>query len=240
MIASFHLARYPAGAAPGEMIRSVTQRRALGRVPGLRFARLLGTGRRSSTGWGADLRRWALFAAWDSEADLDRFLHDSAVARRWAARADEVWSVRLEPLGAHGAWAGRPLGRDWMAAAMAAPVRVDVDPGPVAVLTRAAVRPRHWLRFHRASAGLAPQLDGQPGLMARIGVGELPVGRLATMSFWTSGAELDRFVRGQATHRDIVRRTRTEGWYREELFARFRPYGSSGSWDGTDPLMPPA
>ena len=235
MIASFHLARYPAHAAPREMVRSLTQRLSFGRVRGLRFARVLGTGVGSSTGWGADLRRWAVFAAWDSESALDRFLAASSVARHWE-RADEVWSVRLEPLGAHGAWAGRPLGREWMAAAMAAPVKVDVAPGPVAVLTRAAVRPRHWARFHRAAARLDPQLDGQPGLLARIGVGELPVGRLATMSFWTSGADLDTFVRAQATHRDIVRRTAAEGWYSEELFARFRPYGSWGSWDGVDPL----
>lgn len=230
-VASFHLARCPASAAPREMVRSLTQRRALARVPGLRFARMLGTGKGLSTGWGADLRRWALFASWESEPDLDRFLAESPVARHWE-RADEVWSVRLEHLGAHGAWAGQPLGREWMDAAMAGPVLVDADPGPVAVLTRAAVRPRHWVRFHRAANQLAPQLDDQPGLVARVGVGELPVGRLATLSFWTSGAELDRFVRGQETHRDIVRRTVAEGWYSEELFARFRPYSATGTWDG--------
>lgn len=73
-VASFHLTSVSPLAAPLALARLGLDRPFLARVPGLRFWRVLGTGRGSDTGPGADLRRTALFAVWESDADLDRFL----------------------------------------------------------------------------------------------------------------------------------------------------------------------
>jgi hypothetical protein len=225
-IASFHLQRERSAARA--LGRLGTDRLRLRSVPGLRFWRLLGTGRGSDTGPGADLHRTALFAVWADEADLDAFLATPSLTARTAA-AEESYVVRLRGLGGQGSWRGVPVLDE-----------IDADdssePGPVAVLTRADVRLRHWRTFAHAGRPVSEELGAAPGLLRVAGVGEAPIGRQATFSLWHSAADVAHFAYRMPHHVEVVRRTRAEGWYGEELFARFRPYASQGTWDGADPL----
>lgn len=233
-LASFHLSRYPARHAVSAMADLVARRRALEATPGLRFARRLGTGRGSAMGLGADLRRWATFAVWDDEDALDAFLLSSPLAARWAQHAEETWTVRLVPLSAHGSWGGVAV---LAGVAGRAPTSAGAGPDePVAVLTRARIPVRHWPAFYRAVPPVDDHLRRSPGLLAALGIGEAPVGLQATFSLWRSVADMEAFAYGGSPHEEVVRRTRRHGWFGEEMFARFRPYRSAGTWDGVDPL----
>ena len=219
VVASFTLARYPVRRVPGVL----AARRRVRATPGLRFVRLLGTGRGAAMGLGGDLRRWATFAVWDDEAALDASLRDGDPA----PGATEAWTVRLAPLGARGAWGGhRPL-----------PAERGSTGGPVAVLTRARLRVRSWPAFYRSVAPVEAALHAAPGVLAVVGVGEAPVGLQATFSLWRSTADVEAFAAAPGPHRDVARRARAEGWFAEDLFARFRPYASTGTWGGRDPLL---
>ena len=208
------------------LARLGTDRFRLPRVDGLAFWRLLGTGHGDTTGRGADLSRTALFAVWDDESDLDAFLGESTIARRWHD-VEEAWHVRLRGLGGHGTWKGvDPLDG----------LQVGAADGPVAIITRANVRRRSWKAFDAASQTVDAELRTAPGLIDVVGIGEAPIGSLATFSLWESLATARAFAYSMPDHVEVVRRTRAEDWYAEEMFARFEPYGSTGSWNGFDPL----
>ena len=77
------------------------------RRPGVRFAKLLGTGDgRTFTARDADPRRWGLLASWADRASARAF-ESSATVARWAGLAEETWRVELRPLAARGRWSGQ-------------------------------------------------------------------------------------------------------------------------------------
>jgi hypothetical protein len=227
-VASFHLVRERPGRSLMAVARLGLDRPGLRRTDGLVFWRLLGTGRGSDTGPGADLRRTALFAVWRDRYALDAF--EDRMSARWS-RAEESYHVRLAGIRSRGSWRGF----DPVNEIEAAPA--EAVEGPVAVLTRAVVRTRHWRRFAAAGPSVSAELHHAAGLLAVCGIGEAPVGRQATFSMWRSGADALAFARDMPGHRAVVERTRAEGWYTEELFATFSPIGARGSWDGKDPLV---
>jgi hypothetical protein len=222
-LVTLHVWGVPARAVPAALFRMAADPRGLRRTPGVRFVKLLGTGSgRTFTVRDADPRTWALLAVWDGEPD-----GDATVLRRWRALADEEWSVRLRPLSARGRWSRRePFGRP-------APRRWD---GPVAAITRARLTARKAARFWRAVPPVSADLQADPGLRFALGIGEAPIGLQGTFSVWESAGALNGFAYGRAAHAAVVRRTADEGWYAEELFARFGVLSAEGSVAGRDPL----
>ena len=229
-LVTLHLWGLPRRGVPTAILRMATDRPALRRVAGLRFAKLLGTGTgRTFTLRDADPRRWGLLAVWDSEAAADAF-ESGPVVRRWRRTADEQWTARLRPLSAHGRWSRRePFGSP-------RPQRWD---GVVAAITRARLVPRKAVTFWRAVPPVSADLHACSGLRLALGIGEAPLGLQGTFSVWESAAALNAFAFERAPHVEVIRRTGEERWYAEELFARFALLRADGTLDGRDPLTAP-
>ncbi|MBX6383701.1 MAG: spheroidene monooxygenase [Microbispora sp.] len=213
-------------------------RPVLRRTRGLLFWRLLGTGRGTSMTLGADLRRWALLAVWRDERALEEFLARSPIPARWRREAVETWHVRLAPIASRGRWNGVEPFTPVAGGCGGPRARAPAGPagGPVAVLTRASIRPSRLVAFYRSVPAVDRSLRAQDGCLASIGLGEWPLARQATFSLWRDAAAVRAFAYDGRPHREVVERVRAHDWYAEELFARFIPYASAGTWDGADPL----
>jgi hypothetical protein len=197
---TLHVWRVPRRSVGAAMLRLAVGGR---RLRGVRFAKFLGTGTGTSFGPGdADLTRYAAVIVSDHPVPLpgwDRL----AVARA---------SVLLSPLTSRGTWSGQtPFG---------APSDGRHD-GMVLALTRARLRPSRALSFWRAIPPVAREVHAAPGLLARFGIGEAPIGWQGTVSVWRDAADLTRFAYRQPGHRAVIARTPADRWYAEELFARF-------------------
>jgi hypothetical protein len=220
----------PARRVPAAIGRMALDRRSLRAVPGLRFAKLLGTGDgRTFTLRDADPRHWALLTVWDGTADADRFA-GGTVHHRWDAISDERLDVRMQPLASRGSWAGRepfaPVDRAGTS------LRPD---GPIASITRARLRPSRALSFWRAVPPVSADLATVDGLDLAIGIGEAPIGLQGTFSLWRSNAALNDFAHRRPAHAEVIRRTGPERWYAEELFARFTVRSVTGTFAGWAP-----
>ncbi|GIJ31751.1 monooxygenase [Micromonospora sediminimaris] len=211
-LVTLHVWRIAPAAVGRALPRMAVDPRRLRALPGVRFGKLLGTG--TGTGFGpgdADLTRWAALTVWDSPAAAARFA-DSPVARAWSGLARAGVRLDLRPLTSRGEWSGRrPFG---------APAG-GRGTGPVLALTRARLRPTRALTFWRAVPPVAAALHAAPGLLARFGVGEAPLGWQGTVSVWRDPADLVAFAYRHPQHRAAITRTETQRWYAEELFARF-------------------
>ena len=204
--------------------------RDLGRTPGLGFYKLMGSGRGLGFNPLPDWGTYALLAVWNSADAARRFHHESDLIRRYRAHTHEQYTLYLEPLGAKGKWSGQnPFGeRD--------PLRADADGAPLAVLTRATIRPSKLRQFWQYVPTSELQLSQNSGLLFTKGIGEVPLLQMATFSVWRDRKALLEFAYRGKNHQGAIQRTRNIGWYREELFARFRPLRAEGTYDGVDPL----
>ena len=219
----------PTRQIPHAIARMGLDRRSVRRLPGVTFAKLMGTGSgRTFTTRDADPHHWAIVIAWTDSRAAERF-GDSEPARAWSAMSYEHSHFDLRPLSARGTWAGRqPFGD---------PIAHRWD-GPVAALTRARIRPSQWTRFWRAVPPVSLDLDSLAGVEFRLGIGEAPVGLQGTFSVWRDNQALTDFAHRRSPHREAMRRTVETGWYAEELFARFALLSASGRYDGRPVALP--
>ncbi|MGN6353091.1 MAG: spheroidene monooxygenase [Parafilimonas sp.] len=182
----------------------------------IKFFKLMGSGKDGSFDIHPDLNQWALlFTADDPITKAPAFLY-----RYWKFFRCDIRELLLQPIEGHGLWDGKKVFGEL-------PKETMYD-GPIAVLTRATIRLSRLKDFWSnvdAVAGITPSAKG---LIISYGIGEVPWIKQATFSIWENKAAMKNFAYSLQQHKDVIHKTRSENWYSEEMFVRFRVINTIG------------
>lgn len=201
-------------------------RLAMGNVRDIGMWKLCGSG----TGEGftplPNTSVYAILATWPDHDTARRALFGASVFRRYRERASETMTLFLTPTSARGTWAGSE------------PFAVSSDQhGPIAALTRATVKPGVVAKFWGRVPGISAVIGADPNVMFKIGIGEVPMLHQVTFSIWPDQASMARFARKDGPHAQAISAVRSEGWFKEELYARFNVDAVEGTWEGVTPAF---
>lgn len=201
-------------------------RLSLGRVPGIGFWKLLGSG----TGEGftpiPNTGVYAILAVWPDADTAQNQTESAPIYRRYLSRASESWTLFLAPTSSRGQWSGH---------AAFNPQKTS-STGPIAALTRASVRPRKALKFWARVPDISAVIGADPNVAFKIGVGEVPLLHQVTFSIWPDADSMAQFARHDGPHARAIAAVRGGDWFREELYARFNITSERGTWGGLSPL----
>lgn len=227
MIVSLTIVRYPKQNIWKALLAMALHRGYMAAQKGCTFYKLMGSGKNGTFDTKPDWQQWAVLAVWDDRKSFDTFYKTSEVAKWWDKYSAERWTILLSPLQSHGKWDGKePFGNP----------KVEAPAGPIAILTRATIRFNKLKGFWANVDGVANSMASAPGFVASFGIGEAPLYRQATFSVWKSLDDVKGFAYRSREHAEVIKKTREQNWYSEELFARFSIIDTFGSLHGADPL----
>lgn len=205
--------------------------KGMSKIQGLTFYKLMGSGSEvgfsSKPDWGV----YALLCVWENEQCSADFFDHAEIFKRYQAHTSEQWTIFMKPIKAKGLWSG---GTQFNPS-------TDLDEANplIAVITRATIRTSKLIQFWAyVPISQRPIKRGCKGLIYTKGVGEAPLIQMATFSIWENTEALHDFAYNSKEHREAIQKAQKFDWFKEELFVRFQPYRSMGTWGGQDLLAP--
>lgn len=140
----------------------------------------------------------------------------------------KVWTMVLEPIEGHGLWDGKNV--------FGILPKQSTYEGLIAVLTRATIRLSGQKNFWKHVQPVADKMSVAPGFITSVGIGEVPWIKQATFSIWESKQSMKEFAYKMQEHKEVIKKTKEEKWYSEDMFIRFKVVASYGSLHDKSPL----
>ena len=194
----------------------------------------MGSGKNGTFDKAPDLNQWAILSIYNI-TDAEKFknfnieaLYGKFIAIWLKLFRCELYTIYLEPIEGHGYWDKKQ--------AFGTLKSKQEHNGPIAILTRATIRLNRLSYFWRHVAPVAAQMTIAKGFVTSFGIGEIPWIKQATFSIWTSLEDMKSFAYGMKEHVDVIKKTRQQKWYSEDMFVRFKILNHVGNVKGKNPL----
>ena len=182
----------------------------------IKFWKLMGSGKNGTFDIKPDLNRWALlFTMNEASTYIPSFIKNYFNFFKC-----DVKQIIMQPIEGHGLWDGRK--------AFGELSKQNNYDGTIAVLTRATIRINRLKNFWENVNAVADKMQTAPGFIFSYGIGELPWIKQATFSVWQNKESMKAFAYSMQQHIDVIKKTRAEKWYKEEMFVRFRIIAAKG------------
>ncbi len=181
----------------------------------------MGTGGGNGFSLWPDFGTYAFLGVWDNQKSADDFLKQNALIQNYFQKSSFFRTIKMLPIKSHGLWSGQnPFPEQEL------PTN---DSGlPVAVITRATLRPSRLFSFWKSVPHASAAIENAAGVQYFKGIGEWPFVQQATLSLWDSFEAVKQFAYRDQTHAKIIKKTRSQRWYSEDLFARFHLLSDTG------------
>jgi len=185
----------------------------------------MGSGKNGTFDIHPDFNQWAIMVFWRENNPIaeEKLLQQYNILlgkfiTEWLKIFNTKISIfHLEPYSGHGTWDGENF--------INQEIRKADPEGKIGVLTRATIRLSRLLEFWKAVPGTAENLEKNKGVLYSIGIGEIPFVKQATFSIWESAEDMKNFAYKKNAHKEVIRNTKRQGWYSEEMFLRFLIHG---------------
>ena len=196
------------------------------------FYKLLGCGKNGTFDKVPDLQQWGILAVQDQPLNPGKIeikeLYGSFIWNWFRLFGCETFIILLEPLEGHGHWDNKEVfGK--------LPHNSSYD-GTIAILTRATIRLNKLKYFWQHVAAVSNKMNTAKGFITSAGIGEIPWIKQATFSIWENKECMKAFAYGMKEHTEVIKKTRDQKWYSEEMFVRFKIIATTGTIKGKDPL----
>ena len=238
MLVSLTIIRYPKLFIPLAFFAMALHRFSLWFNKKISFYKLMGCGRNGKFDRQPDLQQWAILSAYPSmigepeDKNLLKNLYGGFISGWFHFFNCETFTILLSPTEGHGLWDGKKVFEQSNNNTREPCTGNEV----VAVLTRATIRLSKLKYFWQHVAPVAAKMKTAKGFVMSFGIGEIPWIKQATFSIWESTAFMKAFAYGMQEHVDVIKKTRQEKWYMEDMFVRFKVIKCVGTIKGIKPL----